>query len=394
MTTPVLLAVAHGERMLARAAALFRVGSVLLLLGAVLVLRPGTAAFAPVLLVSALAAVQGLAFAVAWWRLGRLPSALVAVDLLGTVLVLGLTSSPLLVPGPVRQSPLYGYGLFASFEVGIVGWRLWVVLLFAVAFTLVTLASSDLFAASTYPLWAAAPDSVAFPAAALIAWLIGSLVRYVHREQDDQRLLAAERAADLARARERARQSAALGAGLVSTLEAVLACDAVSDPALADQIRQEAGWLRRVVDAGLTDPEESILEGLRDLVAEKLAIGLQVRLEHPDAEPALTAAARAALLGGAREALTNVAKHSRVNQAVLRLTVADGWVTLLIADQGKGYQQSLVPPGTGQRGSILGRLAEAGGRAIVRSAPDRGTQVILRVPEGNGVRGAVTRGTS
>jgi signal transduction histidine kinase len=381
MTDSTALATARGEQMLSRAVALFRLGSLLLLLGAVVLLRPGSPPFAPLMLIAVLAGAQTVAFAVTCWRIATVPAGLVGLDLLGTVLVLALSSSTRVVPGPAGQSPFYNYALFASFEAGMLTWRLWAVLACATLFALVTLGSSDLLIASRYPLWNAVPDAFVFPASTLITWIGSQLVRYVHREQDSHRLLAAQRAADLARARERARQSVALGAGLISTLETVLAADAVADSALAGRIRLEAGWLRRVVEAGLTDTAESLLDDLRDLAQEKLATGLQVRLHLPEREPSLTAAARAALLGGAREALTNVAKHSRVNIATLAVAVADGWVSLEVTDQGKGYEPTVVPPGTGQRGSILRRLAEAGGRAIVQSTPGRGTRVILRIPE-------------
>jgi signal transduction histidine kinase len=87
-----------------------------------------------------------------------------------------------------------------------------------------------------------------------------------------------------------------------------------------------------------------------------------------------------ALLGAVREALTNVAKHAGTDCVEVRARAVDGGVEVVVADAGRGYDPVRVPSGAGQRGSIVDRVAEAGGRTMVESAPGRGTRVRLWVP--------------
>jgi|UPI00037953C4 signal transduction histidine kinase len=121
--------------------------------------------------------------------------------------------------------------------------------------------------------------------------------------------------------------------------------------------------------------------------------GLTVFADLP-AEPHLTPDAQAAAYRVAQEALHNVVKHARASQVWLSVTQADGWVTLSVRDNGRGFDPDLQGRGTlGQR-SMRERAAGAGGTLEVRSvratvsgtqsetAPgaDSGTTVTLRLP--------------
>jgi len=250
----------------------------------------------------------------------------------------------------------------------------------------VTVAQAVLPAHPHYPVWNAIPDALAFPGSALIAWVVSQLVRRAQREYDRNWTVALRQAAVLARERERIRQASALRARLLSTVEDVVALEAVSDPVLVAQLHREVEWLRLVVDTGvgpvtaLTDGGGGLLAGLRVLAAQKTADGLRVDLDLPGMEPAMPVERTAALLGAAREALTNVAKHAGVAAASLAVEVAGGQVTVRVADRGRGYDPAAVPDGSGLSGSVRGRLADVGGAATVDSAPGRGTVVTLWVP--------------
>ncbi len=379
MTAPDAGAV-RAERLLATGVAVFRVGTVALLAAAVLSEPTGDHRFVPMATITGLVAVESLAFAARCRRSGVLGVRWVAADVLAVATAFALTSPPWLAPGPPGLSRLYNFALISSIEVGVAPWSLAAALGIGLVFTGITVGSS-LLPGGDYPLWNAVPDGLSFVGTVLAAWVVSRLVRHAHREHDRQRALAAGRSAVLARERERARQAGALRVRLLSTLDAVVAADAVVEPVLAAQLRREVAWLHGVVEGGLDEPAVGLLTGLRDLAAEKAASGLAVDVRLPDTEPALSAGAREALLGAAREALTNVAKHAETGAATVRVTVGGGWVTVAVEDRGKGYDPGTVAPRTGLTGSVGRRVAAAAGRSTVRSAPGAGTTVELRVPE-------------
>lgn len=88
-----------------------------------------------------------------------------------------------------------------------------------------------------------------------------------------------------------------------------------------------------------------------------------------------------ALVLAAREAMVNAAKFSGRPQVDVYAEVEPAAVTVFVRDTGAGFDPATVPGDRrGIAESIVGRLARAGGRATVRSAPGRGTEVELTVP--------------
>ena len=80
-----------------------------------------------------------------------------------------------------------------------------------------------------------------------------------------------------------------------------------------------------------------------------------------------------------QESLTNVARHAGASRVVVRLETHGNGLHLTVQDDGKGFDPDLV---TGQQGSfglrgLRERAAHLGGELTVRSAPGRGTTVIL-----------------
>lgn len=99
----------------------------------------------------------------------------------------------------------------------------------------------------------------------------------------------------------------------------------------------------------------------------------------------------------AQEALTNVAKHAQTRSASLTLTLRDGWLTVVIEDDGRGFETGQVL-GSQATGGYLGlramreRAARIGGQFAVESRPGAGTLVQVRVPaEEPPTRGALRR---
>ncbi len=96
--------------------------------------------------------------------------------------------------------------------------------------------------------------------------------------------------------------------------------------------------------------------------------------------PPMPASVALALVRAVREALVNVDRHAGVGEA--RLTVQDG-VRVTVRDEGRGFDPAGTPAQRrGVRGSLVERMAAAGGRATVTSRPGAGTTVDLVWPDG------------
>ena len=88
-----------------------------------------------------------------------------------------------------------------------------------------------------------------------------------------------------------------------------------------------------------------------------------------------------AVLGALRACFENVLRHSGVNTAELEIVYSDATVTLMVTDQGRGFDPQAVPDDRlGLRGSVMDRLRAIGGRVEVWTAPGEGTSVVMTAP--------------
>lgn len=206
-----------------------------------------------------------------------------------------------------------------------------------------------------------------------------SLVRRISKELDDSKQREIDDAARFSRQEERARQHRLLHDSALQTLEAVAAGWVGDDGVIRNRARTDAARLRAAL-SGADDAVLGDLEAqLEELVAEFAGLGLSVELvQDIEAEPG--AEIRSAILDATREALMNVAKHSRVSKAVVRLVVGDSGLEVTVRDQGIGFDPAFTRPGFGLSHSVMARLEDVGGRAELWSAPGRGTRITLRVP--------------
>ena len=87
------------------------------------------------------------------------------------------------------------------------------------------------------------------------------------------------------------------------------------------------------------------------------------------------------IVAAASEAMANAARHAGVSSISVYLEVEPGQVTVFVRDQGRGFDPSAVPSDRmGVADSIEARMQRVGGRAHVRSAEGRGTEVELQLP--------------
>jgi signal transduction histidine kinase/phage shock protein PspC (stress-responsive transcriptional regulator) len=93
-----------------------------------------------------------------------------------------------------------------------------------------------------------------------------------------------------------------------------------------------------------------------------------------------------AVIGAAREALTNAAKFAPdAGPVSVYAEVEDGRIQVFIHDRGPGFELAAVPRDRrGVRESIVGRMERHGGRAEIRSAPGEGTEVELVMDRSEG----------
>lgn len=128
-------------------------------------------------------------------------------------------------------------------------------------------------------------------------------------------------------------------------------------------------------------PPNLEMAGLAAALADQIApLEAQMSVTTQIADlPALDETTRAGVYRIAREALTNVQKHSRADRVLVALGEHDGEVVLRVEDDGRGFDTARVEDGhMGLR--VIGDLAASlGGRLSVSSRPGQGTAVEFRV---------------
>jgi nitrate/nitrite-specific signal transduction histidine kinase len=126
----------------------------------------------------------------------------------------------------------------------------------------------------------------------------------------------------------------------------------------------------------------SLLDGLRVLATElhrNTAIEVDIGGEEPDDLPIEVVAE---LLAIAREALANVARHSRAKRAWLRVASVNGDLQIEIADDGHGFSPDAPAADRGHHGlaNMRARAEHLRGSFAVERRDGGGTRIILTVP--------------
>ncbi|MGZ6270274.1 MAG: GAF domain-containing sensor histidine kinase, partial [Candidatus Limnocylindrales bacterium] len=87
------------------------------------------------------------------------------------------------------------------------------------------------------------------------------------------------------------------------------------------------------------------------------------------------------LLSIAREALSNIARHSRATRASIKVAASEEGVSVTISDNGVGFDPTRSR-GPGHQGlvNMRARAADVGGSLEVESRPGHGTRIIVALP--------------
>lgn len=210
-----------------------------------------------------------------------------------------------------------------------------------------------------------------------------------------ERARLAERAADAARAEERA--------ALAREMHDTIAQDLAAITLQLESIRRKDDTPQPRVDVALDLARTALrrvrasVEGLREdplagqsLVAALAAYarrftsetGVQVLLELRSEPLAFSNERESEVYRIAAEALNNVRNHANARRVTVQLRVNDGTAILAIEDDGRGFDMSKPSHGFGLTG-MKERAHRLGARLDIASRPGSGTVVTLRVPPEN-----------
>jgi signal transduction histidine kinase len=163
-----------------------------------------------------------------------------------------------------------------------------------------------------------------------------------------------------------------------------------ADPARVQPLMDD---VVRLAETGLTEmrslifelrPESIESEGLvgaleKQVAAVRARHGLLIQTAF-GSEPQLPLNAKEALYRIAQEALHNTAKHAHAKLVDLELRTNEGELVLRILDDGLGFETDGKFPGHLGLKSMRERAVAIGANLDVRSSPQKGTEVRVRLP--------------
>jgi signal transduction histidine kinase len=120
------------------------------------------------------------------------------------------------------------------------------------------------------------------------------------------------------------------------------------------------------------------IERLRDLVSEQSTVSMEVHSQLGDQR--LPAETETALYRIVQEALTNVLKHADARRVTVSLRRSDKAVTLVVQDDGEGFDPASVRDGGVGLLGMRERTALLGGRLTVESSNGAGTMLTVEIP--------------
>ena len=114
---------------------------------------------------------------------------------------------------------------------------------------------------------------------------------------------------------------------------------------------------------------------------------IDVELDAPDNLADLPVDRRAEILQIAREALSNVTRHSGATSVRIRVAHTGDDLELAVTDNGRGFVVA-DPVGGDHQGlrNMRARATDLGGTLTVESAPESGARIIARIPFEDGGR--------
>jgi len=211
----------------------------------------------------------------------------------------------------------------------------------------------------------------------------GSQLPDLHRLEQDTRRLALEHQYEQ-------RAAALIHDTVLNDLTVVMNSDGPIDDRTRSRFRadvatlSDAAWLRETrASVELDDTDAALRNELIALISEMQWRGLTVDLTGgSDEEIARLSPENITLATAAvRACLENVLKHAEIASVELVLSAGQGSVTIMVIDQGVGFDVDAVPGDRlGLRASVTRRVENAGGTVRIWSKPRSGTSVLITLP--------------
>jgi signal transduction histidine kinase len=118
--------------------------------------------------------------------------------------------------------------------------------------------------------------------------------------------------------------------------------------------------------------------GLCQEISEKY--GIHVEFTERDVPSDIQKDVALCLFRIAQEALSNVVRHSKAEEAQVELCGINNELRLRVADSGLGFDSAHIRPDKGiGLVSMRERLRLVGGKLLIQSEPGRGTEIVAKV---------------
>lgn len=171
-------------------------------------------------------------------------------------------------------------------------------------------------------------------------------------------------------------------------------------PAGSDRAQQPISYALDLVETALTEmralifelrPESLELDGLVPALKRQAAAvvarykaeyGSRLNLQLCEVEPAISLMAKEAVYRISLEALQNAGKHARATNIDLEMSCDDRFVTVVIHDNGKGFDPKAHYPGHLGLITMRERAEKFGGTLDIDSAVGHGTRITVNMPVG------------
>lgn len=141
-----------------------------------------------------------------------------------------------------------------------------------------------------------------------------------------------------------------------------------------EEIRRSVLDLRAAALAGRTLPQ-----ALAELVAE-LPDSMVVQFDVVDGQRPLAPRVDAGVYRIAQEMLNNVTQHAQARQVQVKLALSPRSLTLLVGDDGVGFDPEKLPPGRFGLVGMNERVRLLNGRLDLRTSPGNGTRIAAHIP--------------
>lgn len=146
-------------------------------------------------------------------------------------------------------------------------------------------------------------------------------------------------------------------------------------------IRELRGYILGVEPAVLSGRSlEAALASLVDDMNNSRQVDFRIEI-NPVAADRLTPEQAEQLLPIAREAMSNSLRHSTARTGALTLDAHDGYVRLIVEDDGVGFNPRTVQGHGHGLNNMQTRVRKLGGRLEVKSESGRGTQIVCDFPQ-------------